>query len=477
MDKTILRGYCLLFLCLVATSPAFTQSRAKVVYAIKNVNLIPMDRERIIPGQTVIVEDGIITKISGQDTKPGNNLTIIDGRGKWLLPGFFDMHVHFFYEQGEHVNTCEAELKMMLANGLTTARILAGHPAYLEARNKVSEGLWTGPELIIASPQLVGRWPWPADFKNYEIVDIKEKAEAAVLKFKSEGYQAIKITFMVKPEVYDEIIETARRAGIKVTGHVGPLVKLPRALKTGQQIEHMDEFIDMLLPDTTYNHGQSVSDMNIWRKEAWATVPYLDEKKIPALAGAVKEAGIYVSPTNYFFVSTFGEIMTEEQIKQTAGYRFIPSSIKKERWKNWDHYNKNAPPEQSRARYVYLRKQIAYQLWKAGVPLMAGSDSPEFFVVQGFSLHDELEMFVKSGLTPFASLQTATINTARYLGVDNRKGTIAPGKDAVLLLLDKNPMEDIRNTRAINTVFMGRKWYDKKDIEQMLKEAAEILNK
>jgi hypothetical protein len=107
---------------------------------------------------------------------------------------------------------------------------------------------------------------------------------------------------MVKPEVYDAIIETAREEGIKVTGHVGPLVKLPKALKTGQQIEHMDEFIDMLLPDTSYNHGQSVSDMNIWRKEAWATVPYLDDKKIPALVAAVKTQGfMFPQPITFLF--------------------------------------------------------------------------------------------------------------------------------------------------------------------------------
>ena len=344
----------------------------KQVYAIKDVTIIPMDREGTFPGQTVIVENGIITKIGGSDISLDKNATIIDGRGKWLVPGFFDMHVHFFYEQGEHKNTCEAELKMMLANGLTTVRILAGHPAYLEARNNVGSGKWEGPELFVASPQLVGRWPWPPDFKNYEIVDTKEKAEAAVRNFKKDGYQEIKITFMVKPEVYDAIIETARQEGIKVAGHVGPLVKLPRALKTGQQIEHMDEFIDMLLPDTSYNHGQSVSDMNIWRKEAWATVPFLDEKKIPALATMVKDAGIYVSPTNYFFISTFGEGMSEEQVKQSPGYAYIPPLIKKERWENWDYYNKNSPPAKSRERYVQLRKQMVYHLWKAGVPADGG---------------------------------------------------------------------------------------------------------
>src|SRR5262245_24981916 len=126
MDKKILHSWCLPILCLMITPTVFAQNLAKQAYAIKNVNLIPMDRERIIHGQTVIVEDGIITKI-GPGLNPESNVTIIDGGRKWLIPGFFDMHVHFFYEQGDHENTCETELKIMLANGMTTTRILAGH--------------------------------------------------------------------------------------------------------------------------------------------------------------------------------------------------------------------------------------------------------------------------------------------------------------------------------------------------------------
>ena len=447
------------------------QTEAKA-YAITNVTVIPMNKAISWPGQTVLIENGIIKKMGNTTSvKIGKGITIIDGRDKYLLPGLFDMHTHFFYEQGEHKNTCEAELKMMLANGLTSARILAGHPAYLEARSNVKLGKWTGPHLFIASPQLVGSWPWPPEFKNYEIVDTKEKAANAVRKFKQEGYDEIKITFMVKRDVYDEIINTARQEKIKVAGHVGPLVKLPRALETGQQIEHMDEFIDMLLPDTSYNHGQSVSDMNIWRKQAWATVPFLDEAKIPALVKMVKDANIYVSPTNFFFISTFGEGVTEEQAKQSPGYAYIPPDIKRERWENWKYYNDNSPPMESRHKYVQLRKKMVYELWKAGVPLMAGSDSPEFFLVQGFSLHDELEMFVKAGLSPFAALQTATVNPASYLGINNQKGTIETGKEADLLLLDKNPLDDIRNTKSISAVFKRGKLYDKKALLQMLEDA------
>ena len=164
-------------------------------------------------------------------------------------------------------------------------------------------------------------------------------------------------------------------------------------------------------------------------------------------------------------------MLTEEQAKKSLGYAYIPAVIKKERWENWKYYNDNSPPMESRSKYVRLRKKMAYELWKAGVPLMAGSDSPEFFLVQGFSLHDELEMFVKAGLSPFGALQTATVNPATYSGVNKRKGTIEIEKEADLLLLDKNPLEDIRNTRSINTVFKGEKIYNKKALLQMLEEA------
>jgi len=440
-------------------------------YAIQNVTVIPMNREVVLPEQTVLVENGVIAKIGvAGEVKIPKGATVIDGKGKYLLPGLFDMHAHFFYEQGDNKNTCREELKMMLANGLTTVRIECGDSVYLDARKKVKDGEWLGPQLFVVSPQFVGAWPWPG--KVFAAVcKTPQEAEAAVRRYKAEGYDEIKITFMVKRDVYDAIIKTAKEEGIKVTGHVGPLVKLPAALAARQQIEHMDEFIDMLLPDTSYNHGQSVSDMNIWRKNAWATVPFLDEGKIPELVKMVKDAGIYVTPTNFFFLSSFGEGMTDEQYKQRPDYQFIPANIKEDRWRIKERYWNNAPPEKSRKKYVHLRKKMTYELWKAGVPLMAGSDSPEWFLTQGFAIHDELETFVKAGLSPFAALQTATVNTAAYLGISQQKGTIEVGKQADLILLDKNPLDDIRNTRTIHSVFAGKNWYDKKAVQQLLEEA------
>lgn len=447
-------------------------------FAIQNVSLVTMTSESVLANHTLVVENGMISKMGPTNKiKLPKNIKIIDGSGKFLIPGLFDMHTHFFMEQGEHINTNDTELKLMLVNGITTARIMAGHPAFLEAKANVKNGKWIGPELSVASPQFVGRWPFPPEFKNYEIITSEAKAIDAVKKYKAEGYDAIKITFMMAKPIYKAVNEAATREKIKVVGHVGPIVMLPAALEAKQQIEHLDMFIETLLPDTSYNHGQSVSDYNIYSKKAWETVPHLMESKIPALAKSVKDAGIYVTPTNYFFISNAGIPLTEEAIKAKPDYEYLNPARREEKWKYRKSYIEKMAPLESREKYVNIRKQMVYELWKAGVPLMAGSDSPEFFVVAGFSIHDEIKTMVDAGLTPFAALQTATVNPATFLEMNKRTGTIEIGKEADLVLLDKNPLEDINNTRLVSGVSADGKWFDNSEIKKLLEETKAVLGK
>jgi imidazolonepropionase-like amidohydrolase len=466
------------FLAFIFAILALSQSVAQDSYEIQNVSVITMVKEEVLEDHTVIVEKGIIKSIlPSTKTKLSSGTTVIDGKGKFLIPGLFDMHTHFFYEQGDHINTNKTELKLMLANGITTARIMAGHPSFLEAKANVNSGIWIGPELSVASPQLVGRWPFSTEFKNYEVVTSLTKANEAVTTFKQQGYDAIKITFMMTKPIYKAIVDAAARENMKVVGHVGPMVMLPAALDAKQQIEHMDMFIEMLLPDTSYNHGQSVSDYNIYSKAAWETVPHLIESKIPALAKSVKEAGIYVTPTNYFFISNAGLPLSDEEIQNKADYNYIPPKLRQEKWKYRENYIKKMAPLASREKYVRIRKQMVNELWKAGVPLMAGSDAPEFFGVAGFGLHDELMTMVDAGLTPYAALQTATVNPATFLQMNTRTGTIAVGKEADLVLLNKDPLKDINNTRTVAGVSSGNSWLDNSDVAKLLEEAKSILGK
>ncbi len=466
-------GIWMFFLLTVMLVGAVSDKQESIM--IRNVNIIPMNKDTVLFRQDIVIHDGIIKQIKPTGMiKRTKGMREIDGSGRFLIPGLMDMHAHFFYEQGNNKNTSEAELKLMLANGLTTARIQCGDSVYLYARKMVAKNLWIGPQLYVSSPQIVGNWPWKGKvFAG--VCTTPEEAVKVVRLYKQEGYDEIKITFMVKPDVYDAIIATAKELGIKVTGHVGPLVGLQKALAAGQQIEHMDEFIEKLLPDTSINHGMSVSDMGIWKKPNWETVDNLDETKLDLLADRVKKSGIYVTATNYFFVSCFGDGMTEEAIREKPDYAFIPSEIKKERWDIRERYLKRGFSEERRKKYVYLRNKMAWVLWKKGVKLMAGSDSPEWFLVQGFALHDELEQFVKAGLTPFAALQTATVHPAEYLGIIKNCGTIEEGKQANMVLLGANPLENIKHSRKIDAVIRNGEFLSRSKLDLLLTEAREIL--
>ena len=163
--------------------------------------------------------------------------------------------------------------------------------------------------------------------------------------------------------------------------------------------------------------------------------------------------------------------MSEENIKNKTDYVFIPAGILGGRFENRKHYWDNAPSQERLKKYTHLRHLMTRELWKGGVKLMTGSDSPEWFLVQGFAVHNEIETFVQAGLTPYAALETATKNPSAYLGVLSRRGTVEVGKEAALILLDKNPLEDIRNTRSILGVISGNDYYDRPALDQLLQQA------
>ena len=243
---------------------------------------------------------------------------------------------------------------------------------YLELKKNIATGKISGPEMFVASPQLVGRWPFREPLEGRMVTNAKE-GEEAVREFKAKGYDAIKLTEFVGDEAYDAIIKTANEINIKVTGHVGPYVKLDKALAAHQQIEHFDEFIETLLPDTSINHGRSVSDYGIWdRKKAWPTVEYVDESRIDELAQKVKRTNIYVTATNYFFTKYFGIGATKDEIEHFDCYDYVPAFMKKRGDEAFNYYWDNPPPEELRKKYVRIRYEFVTSLYHAGVKLMTG---------------------------------------------------------------------------------------------------------
>ncbi|HYE74646.1 MAG TPA: amidohydrolase family protein, partial [Blastocatellia bacterium] len=302
-----------------AQSSTNTQQRTT---AFVNVNVIPMDRERVLNNQTVVIRDGRIAEIGdAAKVKVPNGAVQIDGRGKYLIPGLADMHTHLFSDDEFPDALAGDELAVMIANGVTTIRLMIGTPEHLVMRKKIAQGEMLGPTLYVASPQLAGK-SYGKVFNGY-VVTNAEEARRAVLEAKAAGYDFIKLTISISPEVYDAVIQTAKEVGIRVVGHVDLRVGLQHALNSGEHLEHLDSYMEAVLKDDAPSKV-SVSDTGVWRKPNWSTLDYVDERKIAEVSKATAKAGIYTCPTLTFFKMSFAVEQSDDEIRARPDFRFFP---------------------------------------------------------------------------------------------------------------------------------------------------------
>lgn len=445
------------------------------IVAFVNVNVIPMDRERVLKDQTVIVRDGRIAEIgdAGRIKAPAGAMQI-DGRGKYLVPGLIDMHTHLFSDDEFPDSLAGDELMLMLANGVTTIRLMIGTPEHLVLRERIAKGEMVGPTLYVASPQITGRKSG-AVF-NGRVVTTGDEARLAVRDFKAAGYDFIKITNYITRPVYDAVIETAGEVGIRVIGHVDTQVGVARALEARQQIEHLDAYLEAVLKDDS-PIKTSVSDVGLFRKQNWESLDYIDERKVKQIAQATAKAGVYSTPTLTFFKITFGTGASDEEIRARPDYRFTPLKLRE----SWDKAGKRiwaSPPTEARRReYVRVRNLLVKQIHEAGGKIMAGSDTPEWFLLYGWSLHRELRSLVEAGLSPYAALEAATRTPAEFLNALDTFGTVTRGKRADLILLEANPLNNIANTEKRAGVMVRGRWMPEAELRKTLDEIAPRFEK
>jgi imidazolonepropionase-like amidohydrolase len=472
MRKTL----ALLLLFSTLTGATYGQTTRGRVTVFENVNVIPMDRERVLRGQTVVVRDGVIAEVgAAQRVRVPRGAERIDGRGKYLLPGLIDMHTHLFSDDDFPDELAGDELALMLANGVTTIRLMIGTPEHLALRRKVEAGDLLGPTLYVASPQLAGR-AYGGGVFNGRVVRTAEEARAAVRDFRNAGYDFIKLTTDITPEVYDAVTEAARESGIRVVGHVDLRVGLRRALAAGQQIEHLDSYMEAVLRDDAPSKV-SVSDMGVWRKPNWQSLDYVDDRKVEEIAVATAKAGIYTCPTLSFFKLSFAIEPTEAELRARPDYRFFPAALRQSRHAALKRFWTEPPTAERRRRYQGVRDRLVKAIHEAGGKIMAGSDTPELFLLYGFTLHRELRNLVEAGLSPYAALEAATRNPAEYLRAHDRVGTIARGRRADLLLLEANPLEAITNTERRAGVMVRGRWLPEAELRAMLDRIAEKFQK
>ena len=459
------------FLLLLAAS-TWAQTASDVIrnkpVAFVNVNVIPMDRERVLHNQTVIVRNGVITEIGdAKRVRAPRDAQTINGTAKFLIPGLADMHVHLFSDDEFPDALAEDELKIMIAHGVTTIRLMTGTPEQLVLRKRSAAGEILAPTIYAASPQFTGR-----KSTNAHVVTTEAEARAAVKKSKEDGYDFIKVTTFLKPEVYEAIVDEATKQKIRIVGHADSRsVGLQRALKAKQQIEHLDSYLEALLPETAPVKG-SVSDIYLYNPKNWESIDYLDETKIPEVARLTVQSNPFFTPTLHLFKFTFGKGRSEESFKAQPDIGFYPQKTI-DLWTGVSKkYLATAAPIEKREKYIDIRNKIVKAIYDAGGRVMAGSDTPEWLMLYGYTLHLEMIDLRDAGLSNYAALEAATRNPALFFGTIRDTGTIEKGKRADLVLLDANPLDDIANTQRREGVMLKGKYYPQSELNQWLDQIA-----
>jgi hypothetical protein len=411
------------------SAPVVSQVRR---LAITNVNVVDVTSGAVLPTRTVVITGDTITDISDGAAPAG--IEIVQGQGKFLIPGLWDMHAHI---QGRE----RGWLALYVANGVTGIRDMGGDlEPILASRAATASGRVLGPQIIAAGPILddaPGDWPLRMRVRN------AEQGRAAVQLLKRRGVDLIKVHNFTPRDAFLAIADEARRQNLPVAGHVPLKMTAEEAIEGGlMNVEHLSKMWMPCSGGREYRPGACAPFFTMLaQREIWQT---------PTLV-AGHETAVIGTPA-----STLNPDHVAYANKYLRGM-----------WAG----NQSLLPSSDVIQILKAQAQIALtvtrDMARAGVGILAGCDA----LIAGFCVHDELAKMVEAGMTPLAALQTATLNPARHLGMEETLGTIAVGKRADFVLLDANPLEDIANVRRLHAVMLRGRLLDRGSLDNLLSEA------
>ena len=426
------------------------------------------------PDMTVVIRGDQIAELGKSGTvRAPEGAQVVDGTGKFMIPGLWDMHVHWFHQ---------SHLPLFIANGVTGIRMMWGMPMHQQWRKEIEQGTLTGPRMAIASAIVDGPKPiWPGSLA----VGTDAEARQAVDRSKQEGADFIKVYSRLPREAYLGIADEAKKLGIPFAGHVPASVSVAEASDAGQKsIEHLTNFLEAC--------STREEDLRKMGAEAWQNLPEgqafpsrasirpltrlsletFSPDKANALFARLARNHTWQCPTLTVLRNVAS--LDDPKLHSDPRLKYMPADIANG-WNPKDDFRfKDRTAEDyelGRATYKKLTELIA-PMRKAGVEFLAGTDVINPYCFPGFSLHDELELLVQAGLSPMEALQAATLNPARFLGKEKNLGTVEKGKIADLLVLEANPLESIGNTRKIDAVVFGGRVIPKEGLQKMLAELA-----
>jgi imidazolonepropionase-like amidohydrolase len=416
-----------------AQGPKSGQEQKASVVAFINVNVAPMDRERVIENQTVIIRDGRIAEIGpAAKVKVPDGAQRINAPGKYLMPGLAEMHGHLPHpNQGEAV--ANSFLTLFVANGVTTVRGMFGFPNHPALRERIAKGEVFGPRLYAASPALSG-----------QSAQSPEQGEQLVRQYKKDGFDLLKVHEGLSLASYERIVAVAKEVGIRYGGHIPNDVGIERALKAGQSsVEHIDGYLEAVDLDK------------------------LDDARIKQLATMTREAGAWVTPTMALWQTIYGRETAEALRQHRPEAQYMPPQALNQWTQQRNNQLANIPADTGRG-VIEFRDRMLKALSDAGAKILLGSDAPQLFSVPGFSLRREMEAMVKAGLTPYQVLESGTRNAAIYLNAEKEFGTVEVGKAADLILVNDNPLKDVANVAKRAGVMLRGRWLPESELAKML---------
>jgi imidazolonepropionase-like amidohydrolase len=460
-----------------------TQPDAGVAFV--HVNVVDVEQARLLADQTVVVQENRIVEVGpSTEVAPPGTARVVDGSGRYLMPGLWDMHTHLF---GLGIPAApQVTFPLLIANGVTGARNANGIlDLELAWREEVRSHRVIGPRMFVSGQYLDGI---PTVYLPVAtVVRTPEQARRAVRSLADRGVDLIKTYEMLRPEVYRAIIDEAKRFGLPVFGHVPLRVDAGEASDLGvRSLEH-GRNIELacsrdaeallaartkLLDEGTARHGMELRAEIHWLQRPVALATY-DAARCQALLERMVKNGTFATPTLW---ESSREARRPDRIARVREQtlRFIPAASRPE-WDAWSQSMDRYTEEQVAARVAHAAWlfKLARDMHNAGVPLLAGTDIAVVWMVPGYSLHDELGLLVEAGLSPGEALQTATLNPAKFFDAVNDLGTVRPGRLADLVLLDADPLVDIANTRRIRAVVTDGQYLDRDALDRMLDLAAE----
>jgi imidazolonepropionase-like amidohydrolase len=470
-------AFLVIVLFLPAASRVATAQRTSVL-ALTHVSVIDGSGGPPRSDQTVLIASGRIAEIgTTTGVKIPPSARIVDGSDKFLIPGLWDMHVHIAGINADPSWSKDVLLPLLTAYGITGVRDMGGDLAALKAwRSQIAAGNLLGPEIVAGGPMLVSRGKKTAD--QYPIAN-EEEARGAVRELKEQGADFIKIISVPSREAFFAIAEEAKKQGMTFVGHVPFSVTAAEASDAGMKsIEHI--VYSNLAFDCSSREEElrravreapDKDDGSGYAKAMLEAIRSYSPGKAAALWARFKRNGTWVVPTLESISEQGPRMLSAEERAKDPNLEFIPPALRKQ----WDP---RAPENQaSEADLDWWRDvfasdvKLTREMHKAGVQMLAGSDSLDRFVFPGSSLHQELHLLVEAGLTPMEALQSATRDAARFLGREKDSGTIAPGVRADLVLLDGNPLQNISNTTRIRAVIRHGVYLDRTALDGLLADA------